>query len=40
MQNFDAVNWLIQQTAFPAWLTLANGQQDGAKALWQVTHAG
>jgi hypothetical protein len=50
MQNFDVVNRLMQQTASPALPEQAIAQAEpvgqtmaqpnGAKALWQVTHAG
>lgn len=35
MQNFDVVNWLMQQTAAPA-----QPEQAIVQTLWQVTHAG
>ena len=37
MQNFDVVNWLMQQTASPA---QPMAQPGAAQNLWQVTHAG
>lgn len=40
MQNFDVVNWLMQQTAFLAQPEQALAQPGAAQTLWQVTHAG
>ncbi|WP_275045123.1 hypothetical protein [Aeromonas allosaccharophila] len=40
MQNFDVVNWLMQQTAAPALPEQAMAQPGAAQTLWQVTHAG
>ncbi|MEH8169678.1 MULTISPECIES: hypothetical protein [Aeromonas] len=40
MQNFDVVNWLMQQTASPAQPEQAMAQPGVAQTLWQVTHAG
>ncbi|HHQ4724184.1 hypothetical protein [Aeromonas veronii] len=40
MQNFDVVNWLMQQTASPAQPELVMAQPGATQILWQVTHAG
>ena len=40
MQNFDVLNWLMQQTASPAQPEQAMAQPGAAQNLWQVTHAG